>query len=160
MRFLILISLVLSPFVWAHKGEKHDQASKAKLNANLDKELSLKYAQINSEYLANVKPIFEKSCFSCHSNSKQYPWYYSLPGIKQLIDHDTREAKVHLDFSDDFPFISHGTPSKDLEAILRSIKENTMPPLRYKIMHWDAELSEDEVRKVKDWVYRSKEVLH
>lgn len=49
--------------------------------------------RINQEYLKTVKPIFQKSCFDCHGNTTVYPWYYKVPGVKQLIDNDIDEVK-------------------------------------------------------------------
>ena len=122
-------------------------------------EIKEKYEKINQEYLKTVKPIFQKSCFDCHGNTTVYPWYYKIPGVKQLIDSDINESKKHLDFSKDFPFISHETPIKDLDAIAKSIKNDSMPPFRYLIMHGDKKLTKDEVKQVEKWIRESKEIL-
>ena len=55
---------------------------------------------INERYVKNVKPIFVKSCFDCHSSQTRYPWYHSLPLIKSLLDNDIAEGKKHLNMSD------------------------------------------------------------
>ncbi len=104
--------------------------------ASADNELKQKYTQINKLYIKTVKPIFKKSCFDCHGNTTNYPWYYKVPGVKQLIDSDIKESKKHLDFSKDFPFISHETPLKDLDAIGKSVNNNSMPPFRYLSYAW------------------------
>jgi len=83
------------------------------------------------------------------------PWYYVLPGVKQLINSDIEEAKEHMDMSADFPFSGHGSSKDDLEAITRSMKENNMPPLKYRIMHWSSTLSAEEQNIVKDWINKS-----
>src|SRR3989338_8759883 len=92
---------------------------------------------INRDYVQNVRPIFAQKCFDCHTGQTRYPRYYSLPGVKQLIDRDIREGRKHLDVSDDFPFKSHATPQEDLEEIAEVVKENTMPPWRYWVLHRD-----------------------
>jgi hypothetical protein len=78
-----------------------------------------------------------------------------VPGAKQLIESDIAEAKEHLDMSADFPFKSHSVPKEDLKAIRDSLIEKTMPPFRYRIMHWSAGLSERERAVVLKWVEES-----
>ena len=115
--------------------------------------------KINNEYKSTIKPIFQKSCFDCHSNATTYPWYYKVPGVKQLIDSDIKESKKHLDFSNDFPFISHETPQKDLDAIGKAIKNGSMPPFLYQVMHRDSNLSKSEIKQVEKWIEKSQETL-
>ena len=116
--------------------------------------------KINADYVSEVKPIFQKSCFDCHSSATSYPWYAKLPGAKQLIESDIRESKEHLDFSNDFPFGGHGEPAEDLVAIRKSVDEGTMPPFRYRILHSSSKLTEDEKSKVRAWIDSSIETLN
>lgn len=114
-----------------------------------------KLKEINESYLKVVKPIFQKSCFDCHSSTTNQPWYGKLPGAKQLITSDIAEAREHMDMSKDFPFVGHSTPKEDLEAIAKAITDKSMPPFRYRIMHPGNELSDEERRKVLDWARKS-----
>jgi hypothetical protein len=132
----------------------HDAEGPATSPENIEK-----YKQINELYLSQVKPIFQKKCFDCHSQNTQYPWYYKFPGVKQLIDHDTREAKEHLDYTNDFPFSGHGTPAKDLDAIQDEVKEDSMPIFRYWILHRDSGLTQEEQRIILEWVKSSQAIL-
>lgn len=144
---------------WGHGGEDHSEQVNKVESMNPDVELKQKYKKINKRYIDKIKPIFKKSCFDCHGNSTQYPWYYKMPGIKQLIDHDIKESKKHLDFSKDFPFVSHETPLKDLSAIGESVKGHSMPPLRYRIMHSESKLTNDEIEQIENWIKESREIL-
>ncbi len=156
---LLLFTLVASSHVLGHGGEDHSKKVKnTKINTANEKTQE-KYIKINRDYIKTVKPLFQKSCFDCHGNSTDYPWYYTIPGVKQLIDSDIKEAKKHLDFSNDFPFKSHETPIKDLDAINKSIKNDVMPPFRYLIMHGDKKLTKDELNQVENWIRESKEIL-
>ena len=76
-----------------------------------------------------MKPIFQKKCLACHGTGNTLPWYASIPGPKQLIQNDIKEAKKHMDMSQDFPFLGHGTPKDDLKALKKTIKKETMPPV-------------------------------
>jgi hypothetical protein len=78
---------------------------------------------------------------------------------KGLIESDLREAKEHLDFSLGFPFQGHGAPKEDLEAIADAVHDNSMPPFRYRLMHWSSALSQAEKDAVLAWVEKSLKVL-
>lgn len=115
--------------------------------------------KINSAYIRDVKPIFQKKCFDCHSGETRYPWYAKLPIAKTMIEGDIQEAKSHLDFSNDFPFKGHGSPQEDLEEILRSVKSDEMPPLRYRILHWGSKVTPEEKATIQAWVAESQKPL-
>ena len=160
MKVLLLLFILTTTFhVWGHGGEDHSKDVKQPKVVKPNAEIEEKYIRINQEYLKTVKPIFQKSCFDCHGNTTVYPWYYKIPGVKQLIDSDIKESKKHLDFSKDFPFVSHETPIKDLDGIGKSIKNDSMPPFRYLIMHGNKKLTKDEVKQVDKWIKESKEML-
>lgn len=106
---------------------------------------------INRRYVEHVKPIFVEKCGDCHSSRIHYPWYYPVPGVRQLIDRDHREAMKHLDFSSDFPFGGHGSPKEDLRAIQESLRKDSMPPFRYRALHWKSKLTAEEKRIVTEW---------
>lgn len=113
------------------------------------------WTTINNRYQKEIRPIFQRACFNCHSSETEYPWYYHVPGIKQFIDHDIREAKEHIDMSDNFPFKGHGNPEEDLEGIKQTILKNTMPPSYYMILHWESKLTEEEKQKIIRWIEES-----
>lgn len=149
-RYLLFVSLGLSLLAGvspAHEGIRHEESPK--LPSSTDVNL---LSAINAEYLTAIKPIFRRSCFDCHSSQTRYPWYHGLPGIRQWIDRDIREAKKHMDMTNDFPFKGHGSPRKDFEAIRKSIQKNSMPPFRYKMMHWDAGITDAEKEVILKWV--------
>lgn len=152
-----LVSLCLGIEVSAHNGEHHGHGEKKPEVVSDSEEQIL--GKINEEYISQVKPIFQTSCMNCHSANTNYPWYHVIPGAKQLIDYDVRESKVHLDMSNDFPFGGHGTPTEDLEAIRKAIDEKTMPPLRYRALHWSSALKPEEIKTVHAWIEKSLQAL-
>lgn len=157
----ILVSLVTFAFIGpasAHQDHAHPKPNPA-LSSSQEEKRQASLHQINERYKQTVKPIFQKSCFNCHSEQTQYPWYYKLPIAKQLIDSDIRESKKHIDLTNDFPFRGHGSPEKDLPAIRKAIEDHTMPPFRYKILHSGSGLSEDEQQVIFRWIRESLSAL-
>ncbi|MCM2323639.1 MAG: heme-binding domain-containing protein [Oligoflexia bacterium] len=105
-----------------------------------------------ASYVAKVKPIFAAKCYSCHAEGAKLPWYHPIPGVKQLIDRDIREAREHLDMSGDYPFRSHASPVEDLNELEEEIRSGGMPPLIYRAMHWGSRLTREEENVVLDWL--------
>lgn len=151
---LLCIALIIGLLGVAHEGEEHKEPKPATIGIE-----SISLQKINEMYLTDIKPIFQKSCFACHTSQTIYPWYSKIPGAKQLIEHDVTEAKVHLDMEFDFPFKSHATPIEDLKAISDSIAKNEMPPFRFRIMHSEAKMSDEEKSKIQKWILYSQQLL-
>lgn len=153
--YIFLIPIVLL----AHGGEKHEQKTESpKILIATDNSKAI-YAEINNSYLKEIKPIFETKCFDCHSNKTKYPWYFKLPIISSVIEKDIKKAKEHLDFSEDFPFISHETPKKDLVSILETAERKSMPPFQYRIMHNGSKITDSDIDTIKAWVENSLEQI-
>ncbi len=136
------------------KRKKRARREKKKYEA-----LKNKYKKINEQYLKDIKPIFEAKCFNCHSSTTNYPFYYKIPGVRTMIDKDIKEAKSHIDFSKDFPFISHETPLNDLKSLKKIALEGGMPPLRYIVAHWDSKLSDKDKKVILKWTENAIELL-
>ena len=138
----------------AHRGHQHDglAAPAAAIDTNA-------LAEISESYNAHVAPIFQAKCGDCHGSDTHYPWYYRLPGARQLIDADIHEAKVHLDISHGFPFSGHGTPLEDIREISRITQDNSMPPARYWLLHPGARLSSEEKSAIAVWAATAESLL-
>lgn len=147
----LLLGLLIPLTLMAHGKKTHESP---KSESDLNKEI---YLKINTSYLKEIKPILSNKCFDCHSNQTIYPWYYPIPGVKQLLDHDTSKAKEHIDMSDDFPFKGHHSVLEQLKAIHKVVKENRMPLWKYRFLHWDKWLTKEEKTKIKKWVSDSLE---
>ncbi|MBY0385979.1 heme-binding domain-containing protein [bacterium] len=159
-KFIILVPIVSLCFAiktLAHNSEHGGHQEQKHETISDSKEQILN--KINEEYIAQVKPIFQKSCMNCHGSLTKYPWYHILPGAKQLIDYDVRESKIHLDMTNDFPFGGHGSPIEDLEAIKKVIDKKTMPPFRYRALHWSSALKTEEIKTIYTWIERSSQEL-
>lgn len=99
-----------------------------------------------------LKPIFERSCFDCHSTLVKYPWYYKVPGIKQLIDSDIKEGREHLELSNGFPFGGKGSLPEIMGDMKSEIAEGAMPLFLYRMMHWGTGLSGARRDSVVNWL--------
>ncbi len=113
---------------------------------------------INQHY-QSVRPIFEHSCFDCHSKYTKYPWYHKLPLIKGLIDSDIKEASEQVDFSADFPFTGEDPLLLILRHLKQEIKEGDMPPWNYRLMHWGKLIEGARQDSVFQWIDNTESML-
>ena len=158
---IMTVAVLKTVPVFSHSGEKHSPQSKMTVDKETDEVfLKKEIEDINRKYIKNVRPIFLEKCMTCHGQNSNLPWYYPIPGVKQLINSDIKTAKEHLDMSDDFPFKGHGTKTEDLDAIKESIEKGSMPPLRYRIMHWGSSVSEMEKETINKWIDESIKILN
>lgn len=140
----------------AHHPAPHTQENKEVDLPALEKQI---FAQINLNYEKEIKPIFRSKCMNCHSSQTNYPAYSNWPIVKKIIDDDIAESKKHIDMTNGFPFAGHGTPTEDLEALKKAALNGSMPPLRYRIMHWQSGLTDTERKAISTWVDESLDLL-
>lgn len=167
---LLAIGIIIPVLVFAHGKEEHPekqtekkehQEERKESHQDVDQTGQMKQVMksqiesINKNYQANVKGIFKEKCIDCHGTPEQYPWYYQVPGIKQIMDYDIREAKEHLEISNDFPFEGHGTPLSDLKTVKETVEKNSMPPFSYRIVHPNSRLSAKDKEIILRWIDQS-----
>ncbi|MCH2533418.1 MAG: heme-binding domain-containing protein [Bdellovibrionales bacterium] len=157
-KHILLVFLLFHFSLYAHKGEDHSKSNNESLVVSTTQMYKLE--EINNKYFSNIKPIFEKKCLDCHGLGSKKPWYYVLPGIKHMMNQDMSEAKKHLDMTNGFPFGGHGSPKEDLQAIKKTVREDSMPPWQYKMMHWNSKLTKKEKMVLNKWIDKSLQILN
>lgn len=139
----------------AHEGEEAPVDIEKALESNsvieVKAAIDSAYAQISATY-ATIEPMFKKSCFDCHSDQTNYPWYYKIPTINSMIDSDIKEARKHLDMSNGFPFVGHANQLAQLHGIRDEVEENDMPLLSYRIMHWGTTIEGAQQDTLFQWI--------
>lgn len=97
---------------------------------------------INASF-EKVKPMLTNSCYDCHSDQTEQPWYFNIPVINGWLEGHIEHARRNLDFSTGFPFAGSPDLIHLLEEIKEEVAEGEMPIFSYRIMHW-GKLIEDE----------------
>src|SRR6478752_3717270 len=49
---------------------------------------------------APVRDVVRRSCYSCHSNETEWPWYAYVAPASWLVGHDVNDGRRHLNFSE------------------------------------------------------------
>lgn len=99
----------------------------------------------------NVLSTLKKSCYDCHSDQTNYPWYAKIRPVAFWIANHVEEGKEELNFST-FGDYSLRRQFHKLEEISEQIEENEMPLKSYTLIHGNAKLSEAQKSDIKNWV--------
>ncbi len=107
---------------------------------------------------ADIQIKLKSSCYDCHSNNTNYPWYSNIQPMGWWLANHIREGKAELNFNE-FAFYSKRRQLSKLKAISESIKDGSMPLSSYTLVHQSARLSEEDKRMVVDWAEKAKDSL-
>lgn len=153
--FTILLTLTTLQ-VQSH-GDESDEEGESTEEAMMINTEDLETAK--AQYLEKIKPIFKKKCYDCHGKAENFPWYYSLPIVKQFMNHHIEEAQEHMDMTEDFPFKGSKGIKHDLEELEEVIEEGEMPLFSYRIMHKDSAITEEEKTIIFEWIKNTEKSL-
>lgn len=99
------------------------------------------------------KPIESKimaSCYDCHSNHTNYPWYNKIQPIAWFLEDHIKEGKKELNFSE-WENVSDRRRKSKLKSIISQIKNDEMPLSTYTLIHRDAIFSVSDKKLIVDW---------
>lgn len=110
-------------------------------------------SDISKTYMlpAEIQTIFKNSCYDCHSNNTNYPWYNKIQPVSWLLENHIKKGKKELNFSE-FGAYSKRKQKNKLKSITSQIRDNEMPLSSYTLIHRDAKLSEKDRDLIKQWV--------
>jgi len=98
----------------------------------------------------SIQTILRESCYDCHSNNTNYPFYINIQPAGWLMASHISRAKEELNFSEFGNYTQRMQISK-LDGIASSIRNNIMPLPSYRLMHKKSRLDENERRLVINW---------
>ena len=107
---------------------------------------------VTAELDAPVKvlSVFKKSCYDCHSNETEWPWYSYIAPVSWLVSSDVKDGRLHLNFSK-WENLSRKDIVKMKEEIWDEIEKGNMPLWKYTILHPDANLTQEDKNLIRDW---------
>jgi hypothetical protein len=97
-----------------------------------------------------VISVFKKSCYDCHSNQTEWPWYSYIAPVSWLVSSDVENGRLHLNFSKWEKFLRKDKV-KMKEKIWEEIEKEKMPLWKYTRMHPNANLTQEDKNIIKDW---------
>lgn len=103
----------------------------------------------------DVKLILQESCYDCHSNNTEYPWYNNVAPVSYWLSNHIKDGKKHLNFSD---WGNYDDEKKDhkLEEVVQMIEAGEMPLNEYTWTHETAKLTEEQQNAVIAWANKTR----
>lgn len=97
-----------------------------------------------------VMAVFQRSCFDCHSNRTQWPWYSRVAPVSWLVAGHVQEGREHLNFSE-----WENLPPKKRHHLAGEIMDEVagggMPLAGYTRLHPAARVTGADLNLVKAW---------
>ena len=100
---------------------------------------------------AEIMQLLKRSCYDCHSNQTDWPWYSYVAPVSWLITRDVKEAREDLNFTE-WDQYKEKEKRKLLQEIVEEVEEEEMPLKEYIWLHPEAGLSVTEVARIRRWV--------
>lgn len=99
----------------------------------------------------NIETTLRTSCYDCHSNNTDYPWYSYIQPVRLFMDGHINEGKKELNFNE-FGNYSNRKQRSKLEAIRKQIQSDEMPLRSYTVIHKNAVLTSAQKEEIVNWV--------
>ncbi|HEX3373900.1 MAG TPA: heme-binding domain-containing protein [Edaphobacter sp.] len=94
---------------------------------------------------AEAKAVLVSKCADCHSSETRWPVYSRIAPGSWLMELDIVEARKKMDLSrwEQMPVDQQDVL---MAKIVEEAKSGDMPPVQYRLLHWDAKLSKTDVQ--------------
>jgi hypothetical protein len=92
-----------------------------------------------------TEALARRACMPCHSHETEWEWYASIPGLSASLAADVAAAREKLNFS-----TWDREQDADIDDIAEKVLSREMPPANFLFAHPEADLSDDERRRLVD----------
>ena len=107
---------------------------------------------------AEMAGMLKTSCYDCHSNETNYPWYSYVAPVSWLVAKDTREGREELNFStwQDYDMMEK---LEKLDDIAIEVKEGEMPMEIYTTVHSESKLTDEQRQLIVEWAEAAMDIV-
>lgn len=106
----------------------------------------------------NIKSKLQVSCYDCHSNNTNYPWYNKIQPVAWFLEDHINEGKAELNFSE-WDSLSNRRKGSKLRSIIKQIESDKMPLSSYTIIHKEAVFSGTEKQDIISYMKKLKDSI-
>tara|TARA_R110002073_G_scaffold293194_2_gene458747 strand:+ start:20958 stop:21410 length:453 start_codon:yes stop_codon:yes gene_type:complete len=106
----------------------------------------------------DIKNKLQVSCYDCHSNNTQYPWYNKIQPVSWILEGHIKDGKEELNFNE-WDLLSSRRKASKLRSIIKQIESSEMPLSSYTLIHKDAKFSDREKKELIEWITKLKDSL-
>jgi|SRR5450432_266089 hypothetical protein len=105
-----------------------------------------------------VLHILKTSCYDCHSNQTEYPWYVNINPVGLWLRSHINDGKRAINFSD-----LSGFNRKKLDHrfgdIAEEVEKGDMPLSSYTFIHGYAKLDSGQIKLIKGWTVSARKEI-
>lgn len=98
----------------------------------------------------SLATILKNSCYDCHSNRTDYPWYSYISPVSWYLEKHIRKGKEELNMSD-FGNLEKGLKIGVLADVCDVMESGSMPLKGYLVIHKSALVNEAEKKAICSW---------
>ena len=102
-----------------------------------------------------VHATLQQSCYDCHSNKTNYPWYANVQPIGWWLQSHVNDGKKHLNFSE-YGVYPEKKAKHKFEEIEDAATNGWMPLESYTWIHRDAKLTPEQSKALAEWAGKLK----
>lgn len=106
----------------------------------------------------SVMHLLRSSCYDCHSNHTDYPWYVNINPIGLWMRQHIIHGKKAINFSD-LSVFSKKKIDHRLGDIAEQVEKEGMPLSSYTFIHRYASLDSSQVKLIKTWTVSARKEL-
>lgn len=97
-----------------------------------------------------VFKIMKSSCFDCHSDTTNYPWYSNITPVNYWMDDHVKVGKKKLNFSK-WGEYSLKRKEHKMDELYEEVEKKNMPLDSYTWTHSEANLTDVQIKLIVDW---------
>lgn len=97
-----------------------------------------------------VRSILVEKCADCHSIQTRVPFYGRLAPASWLIESDIIRAQSAMNLSE-WQNLSADRQEAFKAKIAHQARTHSMPPIQYRLMHWNARVNDAELQALVRW---------
>lgn len=103
-----------------------------------------------SDIPSNVRQTLVTKCADCHSTQTRAPFYGRVAPFSWLMEHDILEAREAMNLSQ-WENYSAAQQEAFKSKIFLEAKAHRMPLPQYRILHWNARITNADIRTLGQW---------
>lgn len=108
---------------------------------------------------AAIQKSLQVSCYDCHSNNTEYPWYNKIQPTAWFLEDHVKEGKAELNFNE-WDSLSTRRKKSKLRSIIKQTESGEMPLSSYTVIHRNAKLSESNKELIKKYISEMLDALN
>jgi cytochrome c len=97
-----------------------------------------------------VRAILTEKCADCHSDETRVPMYGRLAPVSWLLERDIVQGRAAMNLSQWDTYSAARQDAFKANIALR-VKTHDMPLIQYRLVHWNAEITDTDVRTLAQW---------